>query len=253
MLAPEITLGAALRDVSSEQAHYRHQAIRNLATALLAELGKPGPRFRATTEHQDGEAVRKALLGILADHEPAPLRGLAAMGLGYLGEPALLDHTEAWLEIIGDDDDRVYLRECAVIAASFLGRAAAEANADQALTSDAPDLRFQAGTALIELRGADAEPALVEALREETVLEVREGLVGALAYLDPPGPDACELFETILRGEEGKERLGFQAAMTLAAARRPTLARLRWAPPSAPMSSVFIVWRARCCSLPSRG
>ena len=238
MLAAEITLDAALRDLDSEREHYRHQAVRNLAPALLEELGVPGPHWRATAEHARGEAVLRALLDRLGEDHVAPLRGLAATGLGMLGEPEALDHIEPWLELSGDDEDEGYLRECAVVTASFLGKAAADADAapelrarvDQVLTkalqSPNPELRFQAGLALVELRGDAAEPALVEALKSESDERVQEGLVDALAHLDPPGEEACDLLEGIVQGENGWGSLGFMAAKTLAAARR-TSARPR--------------------------
>ncbi|MEM7153168.1 MAG: HEAT repeat domain-containing protein [Myxococcota bacterium] len=234
MLAAEITLDAALRDLDSEREHYRHQAVRNLAPALLEELDVPGPHWRSTTEHARGEAVLRALLERLSDEHPAPLRGLAATGLGMLGEPEALDHVEPWLALTGDDEDQAYLRECAVVTASFLGKAAADADAapelrtriDGALTgalkSDNPELRFQAGLALVELQGDAAEPALVDALRNEEDERVQEGLVDALAHLDPPGAEACDVLETLVQGENAWGSLGFLCAMTLAAARRAT-------------------------------
>ena len=234
MLAPEITLEAALRDLDSEREHYRHQAARNLAPALLAELGTPGPRWGAAAEHGRGSEVTTALLALVDGHEPAQLRGLAALGLGNLGEPRLVEAVRSWLRIEGDDDERVYLRECAVISLSFLGRAAQDAAAEPALVqaiveliesaldSTAPDLRFQAAVALVELRGAAAEAALVQALQREADPQVREGMVDAISYLDPPGPAACDALEALLEGEDAEGPLGFLAAMTLAAARRPS-------------------------------
>ncbi len=155
------------------------------------------------------------------------------MGLGTLGEPEVLEHTESWMETTDEDEELAYLRESAIVAASYLGRAALDADADPeierrvrdrietALISEAPDLRYQAATALVELWGNDAEPKLVEALRIEQNHDVREGLVSAIAYLDPVGPDACEALEALLDGEDGDETIGFEAAVTLAGARRP--------------------------------
>lgn len=231
MLAPEMTLDAALRDVRHDDPRVREPAVRNLAPALLAELDQPGPRWHATHEHTQGEAVRQALLDRLDDAEPA-LRGHAATGLATLGDPAVVETAEAWLELDGDDDEHEYLRQCGVIALSFLARAAIEAGVEPelrtriesrieaALGSEAPDLRFQAGMALVELRDAAAEPALVRALRDEEHHEVREGLLEAISMLDPPGAEACALLESILEGPDREEGLGFRAALTLAAARR---------------------------------
>lgn len=232
MLSAQITLEAALRDIDSDNERYRFQAAANLAPALLERMGTPGPRWRAAAEHAEGPAVLEALRRVLDDREPAPLRGTAAVALGTLGEPEVLEHTEAWLRTTDDDDDLAYLRESAMLACTYLARAALDAGAEPplvaavrariegALGAEAPDLRYQAATAVVELWGAEAEPVLVEALHRETHLDVRQSLVDALAYLDPPGPDACEALEAILDGEEGHESIGFDAAVTLAAARR---------------------------------
>src|SRR5690606_19009490 len=99
MLAPELTLQAALRDVGSQDDRFRYQAAENLARALLYELRQPGPRWRAAAEHPQGPAVLDALRGLLDAREPAVLRGAAAVGLGLLGEPEVLDHTEPWLQV----------------------------------------------------------------------------------------------------------------------------------------------------------
>lgn len=232
MIAPEITLDAALRDLDSDTARYREQAIRNLAPALLDELKQPGPRWRATHEHPRGDTVRTALLDRLGEQIEPPLRGQAAVGLGTLGAAEVVDVVTPWLSLRGDDEDRVYLRQCALIALSFVGRAAAQAETAAelrttiaehvvaALSSPEPDLRFQAAVAIVELRGNGAEPALVEALHAESDDEAREGILEAIAYLDPPGEAACAALEAVVDGEDGDGRLGFLAAMTLAAARR---------------------------------
>lgn len=257
MLAPEITLAAALRDASSSDPRYRYQAAENLARALLFELQQPGPRWHAAAEHPQGPAVLEALRTLVRERGPAVLRGAAAVGLGLLGEPEVLDLTEAWLELApddadadadpdpdpegeadappaasADDEERGYLRESAMMAAVRVHRAAAQADAapqvqqrvetlvEAALRSTAPDLRYQGALALVELQGQRAEPALARALAHEEHLAVREGLVEAMSLLDPPGPAACEALEQVLAGPEAAEGLGFEAAMTLAAARR---------------------------------
>lgn len=232
MLAPELTLAAALRDVSSTDDRFRYHAAENLARALLHELGQAGPRWRAAAEHTQGEAVVRALHGLLDAREPAVLRGAAAVGLGLLGEPEVLDAVEPWLHSTGDDEDAAYLRESALMAAARVHRAATEAGAapdvrrrvealvEAALHAQAPDLRYQGAQALVELRGAGAEAALVLALRREPLPAVREGLVEALSHLDPPGAEACAALEDLLSGPEASEGIGFEAAMALAAARR---------------------------------
>jgi hypothetical protein len=234
MLAPELTLAAALRDVTSGKDHYRYQAVENLARALLQELGKPGPRWHAAAEHPRGEAVLHALRTLVDEREPALLQGTAAVGLGLLGEPEVLELTAPWLTLKGAHEDQAFLRESALMAVTRLFRAAADADADPellrrirarveaALRAEAPDLRYQGAQALVELAGDDAEAPLVDALRREEDPRVREGLVEALAHLDPAGPRACEALEELLAGSDGMESIGFEAAMALAAARRPS-------------------------------
>ncbi len=234
MLAPQLTLEAALRDVGSRKPEFRYQAVANLAAALLHELGKPGPRWRAADEHPRGPAVLAALRELCDEREPAVLRGTAAVGLGMLGEPELLELTSGWIELPDDDEDQAFLRESAVMAAARLHRAAVEAEAEPegtrrirerveaALRASAPDLRYQGALALVELAGDEAEAPLVEALRREEHPAVREGLVEAIAHLDPPGPSACGELERLLAGPEAQEGIGFEAALALAAARRPS-------------------------------
>lgn len=234
MLAPELTLEAALRDVSSKKPEFRWHAANNLARALLHELGTPGPRLRAAAEHPRGPAVLDALRQLCQEHEPAVLRGTAAVGLGMLGEPEVLALTAEWMELAEDDEDPAFLRESAVMAAARLHRAAELAGAEPelcarvrarveaALRAPAPDLRYQGALALVELGGGEAEAPLVAALRGEAHPMVREGLVEALSHLDPAGPAACEALEELLAGPEGAESIGLEAALVLANARRPS-------------------------------
>lgn len=260
MLTPQLTLEAALRDVHSESERYRFLAVANLAPALLERIGQPGPRWRATAEHVEGPAVLDALRSVLGEDEPAPLRGTAAVALGTLGEPEVLEVTEAWLHTTDDDEATAYLRESAMLASTSLARAALDAQraapvatqpprpadapptvevepelvarvrerVERALRAEAPDLRYQAATALVELAelwDGEVEPTLVEALRHEEHADVRQGLIDAIAYLDPPGPAACEALEAIVAGEDGHASIGFDAAVTLAAARRQSARR----------------------------
>lgn len=234
MLAPELTLEAALRDVGSRKPEFRHHAVENLARALLHELGKPGPRWRAADEHPRGPAVIAALRDLCDEREPPLFRGMAAVGLGMLGEPEVLELTASWIELPDDGEDQAFLRESAVMAAARLYRAAVDADADPevrrrtrarveaALRAEAPDLRYQGALALVELGGDEAEAPLVAALRREEHPFVREGLVEAIAHLDPPGPLACEALEELLARPEARESIGLEAALALAAARRPS-------------------------------
>lgn len=234
MHAPELTLDAAIRDASSSKLEARSKAIRNLAPALLDARGVPGPVWRAAAEHERGEEVIAALHRALEETEDPMLPGLAAVGLGLLGEPGVIDRTQAWLERTGDDTQDIFVRECAVITLSFVGtcapatpegetvRAGVRARLEQALRAEAPDVRFQAGIALVEVAGEDAERTVVEALEREEHPEVRENLVTALSRLDPPGPRACAALRRVVESDpDGSDGAAFEAALALTAARRP--------------------------------
>ena len=90
MQAPELSLAAAIRDADASRTEARHKAIRSIAPAFLVEIGKPGPRWKATAGHAQHEAIVEALFEALRQPEDVPLAALAAIGLGMLGEPAVL-------------------------------------------------------------------------------------------------------------------------------------------------------------------
>jgi hypothetical protein len=233
MATVEITLEAAIGDAGSPTDNARNIAVRNLATALLAEIGRPGPRWRAAAEHERGPVVLETLRRA-ARHDPlAPIRGLAMIGLGRLGDPDTIEEAATWIALEGDAEDDAFLRECGVIAMSFVAAAAPETAEGTdarrrvleqmrvALDSGRKEVRFQAAVAMAEIGGREVEQELVAALRSETNTQVREGLVDAISTLDPPGQEACDTLQQIVDGEEGDYSLGFRAAVTLAAARRP--------------------------------
>jgi HEAT repeat protein len=232
MATVEITLEAAIRDAGSPTDNARNIAVRNLATALLAEIGEPGPRWRAADKHERGEVVLETLRHV-ARHDPlAPIRGLAIIGLGRLGDPSTIEESATWIALDGDAEDDAFLRECAVIAMSFVAAAAPDTTEGNearqrvleqmrvALHSARNEVRFQAAVAMAEIGGSEVEKELVEALRSERNTQVREGLVDALSTFDPPGREACDVLQQIVDGEEGDYAIGFRAAVTLAAARR---------------------------------
>lgn len=229
MQRPELTLAAALRDAKSQRKRYRNEAIRNLAPALLFEQDRPGPQWRAAADHPHGEAVLATLDEALEDDD-GMLRGLAAIGLGLLGEPKVIEATAAWIDTPGDDEAAMFQRECALIAMSFVGSCAPQGDRARedalrrlrpALHAELADVRFQAAVAIVEVGGNDVEAELVDALHQEDHPMVRENLVAALSRLDPPGEEACETLIGIVEDpEEGTETVGFEAAMCLAAARR---------------------------------
>ncbi|MCY1069707.1 HEAT repeat domain-containing protein [Nannocystis sp. RBIL2] len=256
-----ITLEAALRDARSPDPTSRSVAVRNLAAALLAELGDPSPALHLAAGHPLGEAVVAALTAALAD-PVVPVRAMAATGLGQLGEPDVIPHIDPWLHDADPGPDAGYLRECAAITCVLLGLAAAPehlvkpddaegpvespaaphplrppghvpsdlsrvtyeaalARITAALRAPAPDLRFQAAGGLVELAGRAAEPALCAALDGETHPHVRLALVSALAELDPPGPEACTRLAAVATDPGAAVDLAFAAALGLAAARDP--------------------------------
>ena len=261
----ELTLEAALRDSQSADAEYRNQAVRNLAAALLGELGRPSPAWRPAHEHHRGPEVLARLRAALSDEEEAPIRGLALVGLAQLGEADLLDYAELWVdapdpspepseapgsEMAGPQGANAFLRECSVIALGLLGDAAVQPDTDEGwavasrcrehlarvLTSPHDDVRFQACISLAELGGRSAEAAIIRAARVETNDAVRANQVAALSVFDPPSEDACELLSGYLRdlpdprkAKRGDPQLAtsYNAALALAAARdRGALPRL---------------------------
>src|SRR5690606_31585148 len=106
MQAPELTLDAALRDSTSTRIEARAKAVRNLAPARLAELGRPSPAWQTSRDHPRGGEVAEALHRALVDDDPM-VQGLAAVGLGLLGDPSVLDAVEAWIERDGEAHDVV--------------------------------------------------------------------------------------------------------------------------------------------------
>lgn len=231
MQAAEITLPAAIRDATSSRNEARHKAIRNIAPALLAELDRPGPAWRATEDHPRGAEALQALQAALTQDEDAALAGVAATGLGMLGHPEVVDAVWPWLERDSDDEGASFLRECAVIAVSLAGAAAPASESrfkkdvlDRIvglLDAERPDVRFQAAMAAVEVGGEAVERELATRLRVEEHHEVRRNLVEALARLDPPGDPTCSaLAEIVADPEEGPTGIGFEAAMALASARR---------------------------------
>ena len=234
MQAPELTLAAAIRDADLDKAEPRHKAIRNLAPALLTELDKPGPRWRAAAEHQDGEQVIAKLRGALGQTDDVTLRCMAAIGLGMIGEASVVERVGPWVELSEDTEEASFQRECAVIALSFIGVAAGQADdgapvrADvkrrlvEALRSDRPDVRFQAALAVAEVGDDDGEATLREALQREEHPEVRDSMVDALSRFESPSDETCAaLLEIALSPDEGPTSTGFAAAMILAGAGRP--------------------------------
>ena len=178
MQAPELTLAAALRDATSPRPDARHKAIRSLAGAYLLEAGLQSPHFRAAQADPRGPQVVEALRAAQRADDPA-LAAVATVGLGMMGDPELLADVAAWVD---DPAEGLHTlrRECAVVAVSYLGACAPQTGPDAGvrkrvtaqleawLRATQPDIRFQAVTALAEVQGTDAAPALLDVLHTET-------------------------------------------------------------------------------------
>lgn len=229
MQAPELTLAAAIRDADAKREQARHKAIRNLAPALLLEIGEPGPLWNATERHADGSAVRAALWHALEQSGDTALRAQAALGLGMLGDATLFDRISPWIDLTGDDEASTFQRECAVIAISFVGAASPADDPIRvvvierlrsALADERPDVRFQAAVALAEVGGTVVERELVAALRTEPHPEVQHNLVDALSRFEDLEPQTAETLVELLEDAEPSDGLSFGIAMVLAGARR---------------------------------
>jgi HEAT repeat protein len=246
MAGAELTLAAALRDVDAMRVEARSVAIRSLAPALLDELGMRPPVWWDRIEHPQRDAVAAALEQACTDKAPQNA-ALAHIGLAELAAPSAHQHAREALESTREDDAAMFLRECAVICLSLLGAAArdyledpasAAASPDareraeqvhramlvelrQLLSDPRPDVRYQAGPALVEVCGAAIEHDLLAALEREQQESVRANLIAAISMLDPPSPAACDVLAAVLETPEGKGEIGWEAAMALTAARRP--------------------------------
>ena len=221
----EITLQAALRDSTSPDDHFRAVAIRNLASAYLESAGQTGPLWQAAALSPHGDAVVAALHRAFDDPSAAN-RGLAAVGLGTLGDARVEAVVRPWLLAEQDDEATVFLRQCAVITCTLLAqaappeqvelRASIEQHLRTALRAPRADLRFQAAIALAEVSGRDAEDELLAALARENDPRVRTNLIDAVAQLGPLSPRAVAALVQAL--DEGDA--GVRAAIALAGGRR---------------------------------
>lgn len=231
MLAPEMTLAAALRDAGHGVAAVRTGGIRNLAPALCLALDRPPPAFCDDDDHPDAAAVVGRLLAAL-DDAVVEVAGHAAIGLGTLGRPEILERAASWLAIDRDDDDTRWLRQTAIIATSYVGVAARGRDAalygrvTEALRaawhSPHGDVRFQVAAARVEIDDPDAERDLVAALDEEDSPDVREQIVDALAHLPAVTAATLDALADAIRddGADATPGLTMLAATILAAGDR---------------------------------
>src|SRR5690606_23572062 len=179
----ELTLGAALRDLDHDRPDIRGVAVRNLAPALLDELGLRPPAWWTRIDHPQRDQAAEAL--DRACDDPAPQNAaLARIGLAQLSAPQAHARAREALAHAGDDDAAMFMRECGVIALSLLGGAARALldEPDAATDAETPgqasvmrgqflaelvaipgdprgDLRFQPGPAPGVVGGTASEPA----------------------------------------------------------------------------------------------
>lgn len=229
MQAAEMTLAAALRDAVHTVHAVRVAGVRNLAPALLAELGRPGPILCRDDEHRSMPAVRERLVAALGDALPE-VQGHAAIGLALLGRDELVEPVAKWLARDGDDEATRWLRQTAVIALGHLGVAAGDRTAmlarvrtlvRQAWASPHDDTRFQAALALVDVDDPQAEDMLADALAKETHAELREQIVVALSHLPRVSSRTCDRLARVLADvDEARGEIGFEVALVLAAHRR---------------------------------
>jgi HEAT repeat protein len=246
MAGAELTLEAALRDVDAMRVEARSMAIRSLAPALLDELGLRPPVWWDRIAHPKRDTVVEALERACLDRAPQNA-ALARIGLAEIAAPSAHLYAREALEATEEDDAAMFLRECAVICLSLLGAAArdyleepasaaalpdARERAEQVhramivelrdlLSDPRPDVRYQAGPALVEVGGTAVEHELLAALEREQQASVRANLIAAISMLDPPSPAACDVLAAVLTTPEGQGEIGWEAAMALTAARRP--------------------------------
>ncbi|MEE9386664.1 MAG: HEAT repeat domain-containing protein [Nannocystaceae bacterium] len=228
----ELSLDAALLDATSLDPRSRERGIQNIAPALLGELKRPGPSWRAAHDHARGSEALEALRRVLEHDARLENRGWALVGLGRLGDPEVRGPAMRSIAASGEGAATVFQRECAALYLSFLGSAARGAGQDatvasvraalvEGLGSEHDDVRFQAAVALAEVGGEDVEARLVAALVHEHEDRVRANIVCALALSDPPGPIAVGALRGIVAGDPVCAEVAYEAALALAGARHP--------------------------------
>lgn len=243
-----LSLDAAIRDATSADPRVRNLALQHLGLVYLQEVAPgsraaPSPIWRAESLDARGPEIQQILRTAMREDSAPANRAVATASLAQLGDPDLLPTAIAWSTSVFehsdklDDDARRYLRECAVIAMTVLGEAAAaacqqhvdaqkshRAVAEQLtalLDSEFPEVRFQAATGLLDVIGDRAEPLLARALAGEKNPQVAAGLAEALAGMDPPNPESCRLLRNLLEDPNMPAQTTFAAALGLVAARDP--------------------------------
>lgn len=227
MLGPEMSLAAALRDAAHTNPAVRAAGVRNIAPALLAELARPGPAYCGDDDHPEVSAVLRRLLTAL-DDGIVDVAGHAAVGLGTLGRPEVLERAAIWIAIDRDDDDTRWLRQAAIIATSYVGVAARDRDPElardvllrlrRAWQSPHDDVRFQVALARVEIDDPEAEADLARALDEPGPVDLHAQIIDALSRLPRVGASTLEALVRVLADEEDAAGpIGMAAATVLAA------------------------------------
>jgi len=222
-----MSLPAALRDAAHTNAAVRSAGVRNLAPALLAALDRPGPAHVVDDDHADAVAVFRRLVAAL-DDGVVDVAGHAAIGLGTLGRPEVLERAAIWVAIDRDDDDTRWLRQAAIIATSYVGVAARDR--DRKLANDVierlrrawksphDDVRFQVALARVEVDDPEAEVDLARALGEPAPVDLHAQIIDALSRLPQVGePTLVALVAVLADEEDAAGPVGMAAATVLAA------------------------------------
>jgi len=222
----QLSLDAALRDLSATRLSARALAVKSLAPALLAELGVPDPHLAARRVDRSAERCAQVCAALrTARRDEAPeLRALALVGLAQLDAASALEASEA---VLRQPDPHPFEAECAALALSIAARSEppspalhtrGRASLIHALSASLPQIRYQAAAGLAELEVADLADLLAERLPRETNAEVAAGWLDALLTLEPVPDRAVDAALDRLSAPD--PTVAFAAARLLAGARR---------------------------------
>jgi HEAT repeat protein len=143
------TPAAVVRDLSSQNAHFRLDAVRS-AAIVAATL---------SDESTDRRAIIGKLAQIVADDADPKIRAEAVNTLGTLKAENALPAISIAIE-----DEHADVRQQALLAIADIGDLRARERVRRALTDDRPDVRFQAIATFVRL-SADERDEAWEALR----------------------------------------------------------------------------------------
>ncbi|WP_426320080.1 HEAT repeat domain-containing protein [Microbacterium sp. E-13] len=151
------------------------EAAVRLAAAILMLLIQVDAPEPAGDDASDPSAILQDSLG----HEEPAIRAAAASAIGFFGIT-----THSLTDAIANDPDR-RVRLVSLTALSRLGGEAADQVVVRALSSDDPDIRAAAASALGRHQNADAMDAIADALPSEPDPRVQAELLDSAATLSP--------------------------------------------------------------------